>query len=383
MRIYDGATYVGTAEVSGTTWTFADTRTLSDTQSVSYTARVADLAGNMGKAGTAYTAKVDTFVASATVTAITDNVGIITGTVLSGGVTDDRNLVVSGTLSKALVTGDVVAIFDGVTKLGNATVSGTTWTYTDTRTHAHEKALSYTAQVVDAVGNTSTSAAYTATVDIVAPEKTAAVTSIVDDFGIFTGPVSSTGITDDTSLSLTGTLSAALATGETVRIYDGATYLANAVMLTETTWTFTDTRTLTNAKGLSYTARVTDAAGNMGVAGTAYTATIDTSAPTKIAAVTVVTDNVGSITGTVAKGGATNDTNLTLSGTLSAALTTGETVRIYDGATYVGTAEVSGTTWTFADTRTHHNGSSFCIWLCSLTSSRLCLCSIRTSSFMW
>jgi hypothetical protein len=88
------------------------------------------------------------------------------------------------------------------------------------------------------------------------------VTAVNDDVGIFTGIVVKAASTDDTSLSVSGTLSAAPAAGENVRIYDGANFLGNA-SVSGTTWTYSDTRTLTNAQKLNYTARVVDAAGNM------------------------------------------------------------------------------------------------------------------------
>ena len=99
MRVYDGSTFLGTAAVSGTTWTYADTRTLTNAQAVSYTVRVADAAGNQSAAGTAYTATVDTAAPATTgaVTAITDDVGIVTGTGANGGTTDDTQLALSGT----------------------------------------------------------------------------------------------------------------------------------------------------------------------------------------------------------------------------------------------------------------------------------------------
>ncbi len=118
----------------------------------------------------------------------------------------------------------------------------------------------------------------TITLDTTAPTTTGAVTAITDNVGIVTGTVASGGATDDTSLALSGTLTTGLVAGETVRIYDGATYLGNAVV-SGTTWTYTDSRTLTNAQAVSYTARVSDAAGNQSAAGTAYTATVDTVAP--------------------------------------------------------------------------------------------------------
>ena len=103
------------------------------------------------------------------------------------------------------------------------------------------------------------------------------ITSITDNTGIIQGPVSTGDSTDDSSLEISGTLSAALITGESLRIYDGGTVLGSAVV-NGTTWTYTDSRTLSNSQQVSYTARVIDLAGNQSTASTAYTATIDTTA---------------------------------------------------------------------------------------------------------
>jgi large repetitive protein len=468
VRVYDGTTFLGTATVNGTNWTFADPRTLTNGQTVSYTARVADAALNEGPVSNTYTATVDTTAPTTTaaVTAINDDVGVVTGTVANGGVTDDTQLGVSGTLTAALGTGESVRVYDGSTFLGTATVSGTTWTFADTRTLTNGQTVRYTAQVADTAGNQSAAGTqYTATVDLTAPTTTAAVTAIADDVGSITGTVASGGVTDDTQLGVSGTITAALVAGESVRVYDGTTFLGTATV-TGTNWTFADTRTLTNAQTVRYTAQVADTAGNQSAAGTAYSATVDTSAPnaqtttvtvadvtadnvlnaaesagpvaitgtvtgefrtgdvvsvtvnnvtttgtvaangsfsvnvagsdlladtdrtvevrvaasdavgnvgnvgdtqtytidttapTITAAVTAITDDIGRVTGTVASGGTTDDTQLGVSGTITAALAAGDTVRVYDGSTFLGTATVNGTNWTFADTRTLTNGQT-------------------------
>ena len=114
------------------------------------------------------------------------------------------------------------------------------------------------------------------------PTTTAAVTAITDDVGIIQGTVASGATTDDISLSISGTLSAALADGETVRIYDGSTYLGNASVI-GTTWSYADSRIWITVYPLnhffSYTARVANAAGSQSAAGSAYTATFDQVAP--------------------------------------------------------------------------------------------------------
>jgi hypothetical protein len=139
-----------------------------------------------------------------------------------------------------------------------------------------------------ALNQTAAGTAYTITVDTQAPANSAAVTAVQDNYGVLQGNVAAGGTTDDTSLSLSGTFGgatagASLASGETVRIYDGATYLGDASVSVvgsgQSTWSFNDTRTLANNQVVSYTARVADSIMNETAAGTAYTVTVDTTPP--------------------------------------------------------------------------------------------------------
>ncbi len=360
VRIYDGTTYLGTATVSGTDWTYQDTRTLSDGDTPSYTAKVADAALNEGTSSNAYSVTVDLTGpgTTPTITSVTDDVGLQQGTVANGGTTDDTGPALTGTISAALGAGETVRIYDGTTYLGTATVSGTDWTYQDTRTLSDGDTPSYTAKVADAALNEGTaSSAYSVTVDLTGPGTTPTITSVTDDVGLQQGTVADGGTTDDTGPALTGTISATLASGETVRIYDGTTYLGTATV-SGTDWTYQDTRTLSDGDTPSYTAKVADAALNEGTSSNAYSVTVDLTGPSTTPTITSVTDDVGLQQGTVADGGTTDDTGPALTGTISATLTAGETVRIYDGTTYLGTATVSGTDWTYQDTRTLSDGDT-------------------------
>jgi len=361
LRLYDGSTFLGTARVSGSTWTFDDTRTLAHGASPSYTARVAaDASGTaaLGTASAAYRVTVDTAAPSktASITGITDDVGPVQGTLASGDVTDDTKLALRGSLSASLATGETLRVHDGTVFLGLAKVSGTTWTFDDTRTLASGQAVSYTVRVADAVGNESAaSSAYRASVDTAAPTKTARISTVTDDQGIVRGAVADGGASDDASLGLSGTLSAALARGETLRLFDQGTFIGTA-SVNGTGWAFTDTRALAHGQVVSYTARVASAAGLLGAVSNGYAVNIDTSAPTTTAVVRALVDDVGPVQGTVAQGGTTDDTRLALSGTLGAALGSGETLRVFDGSTLLGTALHSGTTWAYTDTRVLTNG---------------------------
>ncbi|CAA2101397.1 Ig-like domain-containing protein [Variovorax paradoxus] len=347
VRIYDGATFLGTATVSGTGWTFA-TAVLANGSTHSFTAVVADAAGNLGTASAGFTLTIDTTppAQTAAISSFTDNVGTIQGNLPGGSVTDDTTPVLNGTLSAALATGDTVRIYDGATYLGNATVTGTTWTFAPSAL-AGSGSHSYTAVVADAAGNLGTaSPAFTLTVDTTPPAQTVAIGGYTDDAGLLQGSFGSGTSTDDTTPVLTGTLSAALAAGDTVRIYDGATLVGTATV-TGTTWSFA-TPVLANGSTHTYTAVVADAAGNEGTASAPLALTVDTTPPAQTAAIAAYLDDAGTNQGSFGSGTTTDDTTPVLSGTLSAALAAGDTVRIYEGATFLGTATVTGTTWTFA-----------------------------------
>ena len=134
------------------------------------------------------------------------------------------------------------------------------------------------------------------------------------------------GITNDNTLTLTGTAEA----NSTVKVYDGATLLGSAVANGSGAWTYT-TAALTNGAH-SLTATATDAAGNTGVASTALAVTIDTTAPVAPTIASFSTDSG------VVGDNITNDNTLTLTGTAEA----NSTVKVYDGATLLGSAVANG-----------------------------------------
>ena len=107
---------------------FVDTNTYlpaTDLLDGIYKAYGVDAAGNLSSAST-NSVTVDSTAPTANLTAVTDDVGNITGELTSGDFTDDTSLVLSGTNE----AGSVVIVYDGNTELGNATVSGTSWSYT-------------------------------------------------------------------------------------------------------------------------------------------------------------------------------------------------------------------------------------------------------------
>ena len=179
------------------------------------------------------------------------------------GLTNDNTLTLTGTAT----AGSTVKVYDGATLLGSATAnSNGAWSYTTTALSNGAHGL--TATATDATGVTGpASMALNVTIDATAP-----VAPTISSFSTDSG-VAGDGITNDNTLTLTGTAEA----GSTVNVYDGATLLGSANANGSGAWSFT-TAALTNGAH-SLTATATDAAGNTGVASTALSVTIDTTAP--------------------------------------------------------------------------------------------------------
>ena len=112
------------------------------------------------------------------------------------------------------------------------------------------------------------------------------------------------------------------------------------------------------------TLTVTDDKG--ATASTSQSITASPFAPSQTSSITQVLDNVGASTGPLARGATTDDTTPTLSGTLSAALTATQTLRVFNGSTILGTATVSGTTWSFTPTTLASGNYSFTVAVVSV-----------------
>jgi len=195
----------------------------------------------------------------------------------------------------------------------------------------------------DTAGNTAT-ASLTFTLDATAPTATLAITGADDNVAPNTGNIAADSTTNDSTPTLNGTLSGSLGSGEVIAVYDGAAYLGNAG-LTALGWSFA-TASLGNGAH-SFTARVEDAAGNPGAMSSAYAFSVNATVPTATITITGLADDVALFTGNVASGGLTNDTAPALSGAIIGTLAAGDLVRVYDGATLLGNATVSGAGWSF------------------------------------
>ncbi|HHQ7557464.1 TPA: BapA-related adhesin SiiEA [Escherichia coli] len=350
----DGGVTWTTLTVTGTTWRYNDSRTLTD-GSYLYQVRVIDAAGNVG-ATDSQNVVIDTIapdpaVKTIAINAITTDTGLIT----NDFVTSDTTLAVSGTLGAALSSGEFAQIsIDGGTTWQNLSVSGLTWTYLDGRTLSDGN-YNYQVRVIDTAGNIGATASQIVTVDTTAPlaSKTIAIAGISDD----TGLSSSDFVTRDTTLTVRGTLGAALAADERAQIsLDGGVTWTTLTVI-GTSWSYADGRTLTDGTW-NYTVRVVDLAGNVGQTAT-QNVVVDTTSPEAAKSITIT--GISDDTGASSSDFITSDTSLTVRGVLGAALGANEFAQIStdNGATWVNvTLAADGLNWSYVDGRTLTNGTT-------------------------
>jgi hypothetical protein len=196
---------------------------------------------------------------------VIDNVGFFRGTVAQFSGTDDAIPGFRGSISAALVAGETLAIYNRDTFLGNTNVDNTTkrWSFAPPALSGTIGELyEITARVVDVAGNYSQSPIRYFFLDTTATTTTAAITSVVDNVGNVQGALANRAVTDDITPTISGVLSAPLATGETVRLYNGPSYLGQANSANgENTWSFTSPL----ADGFYFIkVGVMDAVGNLG-----------------------------------------------------------------------------------------------------------------------
>ncbi|MEZ0532620.1 BapA/Bap/LapF family large adhesin [Enterobacter sp. KB-221C9] len=313
VKIYEGTTLVGTGTASDTgSWSILLNTTLT-AGAHSFTAQATDAAGNTSVSSTSFSLTVDTTPPALPVlTSILDDVGNAATPVVNGGFTNDAQPTLSGTAE----AGSTVKIFDNGVQIGSVTATGGAWSFTPSPALSNgPHNLTFTA--TDAVGNASApTAGYVINVDTLAPGAPV-ISSVIDDVGSVTGPVTGTNPTNDTRPTLNGTAEA----NATVRIYDGITLVGTVTADSSGNWTLPQTTTLTQGTH-NFTATSTDAAGNTSVASAVTTIIVDTTAPT-------------------APTGTFNADGSVLTGTAEAGSTVA--IRLADGSTVTAIAGSNGT----------------------------------------
>ncbi len=205
----------------------------------------------------------------------------------------------------------------------NATVAAN-GSYTATSAAAQQSGT-VTAVDTDAAGNTSpaASATYTHTAPV-AP----VLSSVTDNSGTVKGAVASGATTDEAKPVLAGTGTA----GDTVKVYDGATLVGSAVVDNTGHWSITTSTLADGAHTLSITQ--TDPAG---VASSAVTTTFTVNTTTPAVSDFSALADTGLTIGYLPNSGVTSDNTLTLSGNADP----NSTIKVYDGATLLGTASTN------------------------------------------
>ena len=285
----------------------------------SLTATATDAAGNTGAASAALSVTIDT---AAPVAPTIASFSTDSGTV-GDGITNDNTLTLTGTAE----ANSTVKVYDGATLLGSVTANGSgAWSYTTAALANGAHSLTRPPPMRPAIP-ARPRAALSVTIDTAAPgcadasPRSRPTAASVGD-----------GITNDNTLTLTGTAEA----NSTVKVYDGATLLGSATANGSGAWSYTTAALADGAHSLTATA--TDAAGNTSAASSALSVTIDTAAPVAPSITSFSTDS-----GTVGDG-ITNDNTLTLTGTAEA----NSTVKVYDGATLLGSATANGSgAWSY------------------------------------
>jgi hypothetical protein len=250
---------------------------------------------------------------------VTDDVGTIQGALVNNGYTDDTNLTVRVNLPTSgikAVAGDRVQLYNGTgttdllntyTLTADDIINGYANVPTGTLTNGSTYVI--TARIANSSGSNQSlaSSSITVTEDTTAPTVVPSIISVTDNVGPVTGTLSNGASTNDATLTvrvdLTGTDAVA---GYTVQLYDGTgtTSLLGAYTLKAgditNGYANVTTSTLIDSSTYAITARIADKAGNQTAASSPFTVTEDTTAPTGAPSITSVTDNVGTIQGSLA-----------------------------------------------------------------------------------
>lgn len=333
VNVYDGATLLGTAvaDVSGA-WSLPVTVAAGVHP---LTAKLV-VGGAETLASTAVSVTVDTAGPVTTFTGFTLN---DTGKSASDAVTTDGQVALAGAVTDPLTT--TVAVWNGATKLGNATVSAGTWTYA-----ANLAAGTYQLKAIgtDAAGNTTEAVAPIPTLVV---DKTAPTLTIAQVLAQDTGTSNTDRVTSNGTVTVSGVLSDANGVATTVAIYDTAapaTPIGAALVDAAGAWTFT-TVLGTGVHGL-YAVGL-DAAGNSRTTAVLPTITVDLAGP-------AITFDSQSLTADTGMAGDLKTSNgaIVLMGTVDTTGPGTETVEIFNGATKLGNATVNAAagTWTLATT---------------------------------
>ena len=335
ITVYNGDKVIGTAKVQADgTWSLEPTTPLPDGR-YTLTAKETDGVGNVSGPSGEYIINVATVPPQApTLDTVYDDVAPHADYLQKGDVTNDTTPTLSGSSG---VAGGTISIYDNGRLIGTTTVgSNGSWSFTPDTALA-DGSHSFTATVTDGVGRTSEpTGGFGIVIDTKAPDA-ASDLLVTDNVGAYQGPVVSGDTTDDN----TPTLSGRAEPGSTVNIIDNGQVIGSTKVNPDGTWSYTPDQPLANGAH-DLTTTVTDPSGNTGPEGSHVVITVDV-VPGKVE-ITGVTDDAGSVTGSLSQNAVTDDTRPQISGTAKA----GSTVTIMDGSNVLGTTTAGADgTWSF------------------------------------
>ncbi|ALG73044.1 hypothetical protein VY88_14300 [Azospirillum thiophilum] len=263
VLLYDGSTLVGSATAGGGgVWTVSPSSALSDAAH-SLTVRAVDAAGNTSAASSVLVVTVDTVAAAPGALDLTTDSGASS--------TDNLTNVATPTIVGTAEAGNRVVLYDGDTALGTA-VAGGGGLWTVAAASLSDAMRTLTAKAFDDAGNTSAaSGGLIVTIDTAAAAPTGL--HLADDPDT---------LTNDPTPAIAGTAEA----GSTIVLYEGALALGTVTADSSTgAWSLSPASLGEGAHTLTATA--VDLAGNSSSASSALIVTVDTVAPTLLAALSV------------------------------------------------------------------------------------------------
>ena len=301
VNLYDGVRWLGSTTVaSDGTWSIAAPNALKAGNHW-FTAICVGADGVNGLSSEPVSVKVpaesSTIPPTPAIGGVIDNVGPVKGNVASGGSTDDSKPIFTGSGANA---GDIITIKDGSAPIGSAIVKPDgTWSVTPDVSLGNGPHSITAVEKNPSTGATSSpSPVYPITVDATVPNPP--VVHITDPST--GGNVPNGGITGNPSPVISGTGKP----GDIVTVTDNGTPIGSTTVKPDGTWTFTPTPSLGNGSHNIGATETNPATGATSTPSTGTSINVDTSVPAA-PAIGGVTDNVGPVTGNVASGGTTDD----------------------------------------------------------------------------
>ncbi|WP_236215126.1 Ig-like domain-containing protein [Metapseudomonas otitidis] len=307
LVLYDNGIEIGRTLVeSNGTWLFEPSSPLSS-GAHSLTARAVDAAGNTSTASLphGFTLVTGGRPLAPSIDDLIDDQGDLTGSIPSGGVTDDAQPQVTGRGQP----NTTLVLFDNGREIGRTTVEANgTWTF-DPTSPLTAGSHAFKAQVIDSAGNASPwSPDYTFTLVAAGQPNAPTIEGVYDDQGSIIGNVPRGGVTDDAQPQLNGKAPA----HSTVTVKANGQVIGTTTADANGTWLLTPVTPLADGPQ-ALTAQSTNTAGNTSAPSTDYVIVIDTIAP-DTPSLQEVLDDVGPLQGPIPHLGITDDNRPALSG---------------------------------------------------------------------